>query len=81
MESKFKKGIPVYDEISHPGETLTVKEIYPDIGEILVEDNFGFTEIYNMGGYILKEDNYGVFETITNRPTLSIEPYTLQGFK
>lgn len=81
MESKFKKGIPVYDEIFHPGETLNVKEIYPDIKEILVEDLYGFTELYNMGGYILKEDNYGVFETITNRPTLSIEPYTLQGFK
>ena len=53
MEPKFKKGIQVYDEIFHPGETLTVKEIYPDIKEILVEDNFGFTEIYNMNGYIL----------------------------
>ena len=81
METKFKKGIPVYDEIFHPGETLTVKEIYPDIKEILVEDLYGFTEIYNMNGYILKEDYYGVFETITNLPTLSIEPYTLQGFK
>lgn len=81
MESKFKKGIPVYDEIFHPGETLTVKEIYHDIKELLVEDLYGFTEIYNMSGYILKEDNYGVFETITNAPTLSIEPYTLQGFK
>lgn len=63
MDTKFKKGMKVYDEIFHKGETLTVK--YNP----------------NLEGIKLIQDEYYDWNVLEVIPTLSIEPYTLQGFK
>ena len=79
METKFIKGMHVYDAIFNPKETLTVQSV--DSFNVTVIDEYGFKEYYDFEGFRLIEDNYGYLMTVTNVPTLSTEHYTLQGFK
>lgn len=77
--AKFVKGMHVYDAIFEPEETLTVTDIIDD--RVYVVDKFNFEYRYNSQGFRLKEDLYGYWEVITNVPTLSTKPYTLEGFE
>lgn len=86
MKTKFEVGMKVYDEIFFPKEELTIKSVNStyDSDEFYgleVEDKYGDVEKYDFAGFILKEDEYGTYDTITNIPTLSMNPYTLKGFK
>ena len=49
MQTKFKKGMKVYDEIFHKGETLTVK-YDPSFGELIVVDSMDNEDRYNLEG-------------------------------
>ena len=49
METKFKKGMKVYDEIFHKGETLIVKH-NPSFNELIVSDSMGNEDRYSLEG-------------------------------
>ena len=57
MEPKFKKGMKVYDEIFHKGETLTVK-YNPIFNELIVVDSMDNEDRYNLEGVKLIQDEY-----------------------
>ena len=80
MQIKFKKGMKVYDEIFHKGETLTVK-YDPSFGELVVVDSTDNEDRYNLEGVKLIQDAYYDWNALEAIPTLSIEPYSLTGFK
>ena len=80
MEPKFKKGMKVYDEIFHKGETLTVK-YDPSFGELIVVDSTDNEDRYNLEGVKLIPDEYYDWNALEAIPTLSLEPYSLTGFK
>ena len=80
MQAKFKKGMKVYDEIFHKGETLTVK-YDPSFGELIVVDSMDNEDRYNLEGVKLIPDEYYDWNALEAIPTLSIEPYSLTGFK
>ena len=80
MQTKFKKGMKVYDEIFHKGETLTVK-YNPSFNELIVADSMGNEDRYNLEGVKLIQDEYYDWNALEAIPTLSLEPYSLTGFK
>lgn len=80
MEPKFKKGMKVYDEIFHKGETLTVKYV-PSFNELIVADSMDNEDRYNLEGVKLIPDEYYDWNALEAIPTLSLEPYSLTGFK
>lgn len=80
MQTKFKKGMKVYDEIFHKGETLTVK-YDPSFGELIVVDSTDNEDRYNLEGVKLIPDEYYDWNALEAIPTLSLEPYSLTGFK
>ena len=62
------------------GGTLTVK-YDPNFGELIVVDSMGNEDRYNLEGVKLMPDEYYNWNALDAIPTLSLEPYTLQGFK
>lgn len=80
METKFKKGMKVYDEIFHRGETLTVK-YNPSFSEVIVSDSVGNEDRYDLDGVKLIQDEYYAWNKLDAMPTLSLDPYSLIGFK
>lgn len=80
METKFKKGMKVYDEIFHKGETLIVKH-NPSFNELIVSDSKGNEDRYSLDGVKLIQDEYYDWNQLEAVPTLSLDPYELIGFK
>lgn len=80
MKMKFKKGMKVYDEIFHKGETLIVK-YEPSFNEVIISDSLGNEDRYSLEGVKLIQDKYYDWNTLNAIPTLSLEPYSLIGFK
>lgn len=80
MEAKFKKGMKVYDEIFHKGETLIVKN-NPSFSELIVSDSMGNEDRYSLEGVKMIQDEYYDWNQLEAVPTLSLEPYELIGFK
>lgn len=80
METKFKKGMRVYDEIFHKGETLIVKH-NPSFNELIVSDSMGNEDRYSLDGVKLIQDEYYDWNQLEEVPTLSLDPYELIGFK
>lgn len=80
METKFKKGMKVYDEIFHKGETLIVKN-NPSFSELIVSDSMGNEDRYSLEGVKMIQDEYYDWNELEAVPTLSLDPYELIGFK
>lgn len=80
METIFRAGMKVYDEIFHKGETLTVKG-NPSFGEVIVLDSTGTEDRYSSGGVKLVQDESYDWNKLDMQPTLSTKPYVLDGFE
>nr|DAF03244.1 MAG TPA: hypothetical protein [Caudoviricetes sp.] len=80
MDTKFKKGMKVYDEIFHKGETLIVK-YDPCFNEVIISDSLGNEDRYDLDGVKLIQDEYYDWNKLDAVPTLSLDPYELLGFK
>lgn len=79
MDTKFKKGMKVYDEIFHKGDDLTV--IISCFNQVIVSNEFGNEDRYSYEGVKLIQDEYYDWNKLDAIPTLSLTPYSLTGFK
>lgn len=74
METVFKVGMTVYDQVFYPNQKGTVKRIddnEPDINFPIEVEFKGVIESYTLKGS----------RSCVEAPTLSTAPYTLQGFE
>lgn len=78
----FELGQKVYDTIFFNGKELTVVDIYKDSNILVVrEEKYKILRQYTLSGYSFEVGYDGEHHNITDIPTLSREPYTLEGFK
>ena len=78
----FELGQKVYDTIFFNGKELTVVDIYEESNILVVrEEKYKILRQYTLSGYSFEVGDDGEHHNITDVPTLSIAPYTLEGFK
>lgn len=78
----FELGQKVYDTIFFKGKELTVVDIYEESNILVVmEEKYKILRQYTLSGYLFEVGDDGEHYNITDIPTLSRAPYTLEGFK
>lgn len=78
----FELGQKVYDTIFFNGKKLTIVDINEKLNILVVEEEkYKILRQYTLSGYLFEVGEDGSIHNITDIPTLSIEPYTLEGFK
>ena len=78
----FELGQKVYDTIFFNGKELTVVDIYEESNILVVrEEKYKILRQYTLSGYSFEVGDDGEHHNITDVPTLSRAPYTLEGFK
>ena len=78
----FELGQKVYDTIFFNGKELTVVDIYEESNILVVrEEKYKILRQYTLSGYSFEVGDDGEHHNITDIPTLSKSPYTLEGFK
>lgn len=81
-EPHFELGQKVYDTIFFNGKELTVVDIYEESNILVVrEEKYKILRQYTLSGYSFEVGDDGEHHNITDVPTLSRAPYTLEGFK